>query len=200
MGSIVPSSLFASMMVISTVSGRIARRTSSGFTTPSRSTGRIVTATPRFSSALQGSKTALCSIAGGDDVLGAARGRCHNAENGMIVRFRAAAGERDLRRARPQHGRHRNARLFDRAAGILPKRVDRARVAVFLAEIRQHGSQNFREPPAWSRYSRGRLASSAAIPFTEGETLGYSEYRSGRERSRQQRHTGAIPCVSCRAS
>jgi len=55
--------VFASMIVISTVSGRIARRMSSGFTTPSRSTGKKVTATPRFSSARHGSNTALCSIA-----------------------------------------------------------------------------------------------------------------------------------------
>jgi len=63
MGSIVPISLFASMSVIRTVSGRIAVRRSSRFTRPSRSTGRTVRSMAFFARALHGSRTATCSIA-----------------------------------------------------------------------------------------------------------------------------------------
>jgi hypothetical protein len=63
-GCSVPISLLACMIEISTVRGVSARRTASGSTLPCASTGSTVTvARPAFSSALQESSTALCSVA-----------------------------------------------------------------------------------------------------------------------------------------
>ena len=57
-GSIVPTSLFACMIEMNTVSGRMALRTSSGSTMPVESTATLVTSQPFFSSHSIGSRTA----------------------------------------------------------------------------------------------------------------------------------------------
>ncbi len=62
-GWMVPSSLFACITEISTVSGRSAARTSSGFTTPADPTFTRVTATPSRSNCAHALSTAGCSMA-----------------------------------------------------------------------------------------------------------------------------------------
>jgi hypothetical protein len=62
MGWMVPTSLLACMTLMAMVSGRMARRTSSGSTMPYPSTGRYVTATPRRSRACAVLSTAWCSM------------------------------------------------------------------------------------------------------------------------------------------
>ena len=62
-GWIVPTSLLACITETSTVSGRMAARTASGSTSPSRLTGTTVTSNPSRPSAAIESRTALCSMA-----------------------------------------------------------------------------------------------------------------------------------------
>jgi len=68
----------------------------------------------------------------------------HSAENRVIVRLRASAGEHDIRSARAYERGHGRASLLHRSPRILAKRVDRAGIAVFLGKVRQHSRQNFR--------------------------------------------------------
>jgi len=63
MGSIVPTSLFACITLTSTVRGVIARRRSSGSTSPAPSTGSTLTAAPRPSRNRHGATTEGCSTA-----------------------------------------------------------------------------------------------------------------------------------------
>ena len=90
-----PVSLLACMMETSTVSGRSARRTSSGSTTPSAPTGRRVTATPSRSSCAQGQHGGMLDGAG-DHVAGRAGRRAHHAQHRQVIGFGAAAGEDDF--------------------------------------------------------------------------------------------------------
>ena len=59
--------------------------------------------------------------------------RTHNPEDGMVVGFGAAAGEHDFRWPRTQQRSHRSACFLHRSARALAERMDRARVAVFIA-------------------------------------------------------------------
>src|SRR5258708_40111106 len=75
--------------------------------------------------------------------------RGHSAENRVVIRFRASTGKHDIRGACSHKSRHGRPTLLDCSARILAERVDRAGVAEFLSEVRQHGRQNFGRH--WSR-------------------------------------------------
>ncbi len=81
---------------------------------------------------------------GRNHVPGFAGGRRHGAENRVVARLRASAGEHDVRGARAQQSRNRGTSLLHGFPRVLAECMDRAGIAVFLGEVRHHGRQNFR--------------------------------------------------------
>ena len=79
---------------------------------------------------------------GGDQMcVGVFRGIEH-AEDGVIVGFRAAAGENDFGWTRTDEFGDLLAGGFDGAAGFLADGVDGSGVAVGIGEIREHGVED----------------------------------------------------------
>jgi len=81
----------------------------------------------------------------GDDVrVGLRRdgGRANDAEDGVIVRFGAAAGEKDLLGTRAEECGDLLPRRFHGSAGVLPEGVDGGSVGEFGREIGQHGVEH----------------------------------------------------------
>ena len=86
----------------------------------------------------------------GDDVLAGFAGAhsqdwlCHNPEDGVIVRFGAAAGKDDFLGAGADQGGHLFAGGFDGGASALARCVDGSGVGKFGGEIGKHGVEHFR--------------------------------------------------------
>ena len=87
----------------------------------------------------------------GDDVLVLAGFRADQAENTEIVGFGAARGENDIAGLRSEKRGHLSARVFHGAAAALAVGMNRAGVAEFSGQIRQHGREDRRI------YGRGRV-------------------------------------------
>src|SRR5215469_15584583 len=72
-----------------------------------------------------------------------ARGSKDDAEDSVIVGFRAAAGEENLLGPSANERGNLLARSLDGSAGVLAKRVDGGGVAEFDREIGKHGVEDF---------------------------------------------------------
>ena len=140
-----PISLLAYITLTSTVSGPIASRNWSRSTRPSGLGRRIVTRQPASSSVPAVSSTALCSVATVTICARPDTGGSHHTLQRQIVRFRRAAREHDLARARPGQVRHPLARHLHCRFRFPSEAVRTAcGIAEFRPEKRKHRFQNTR--------------------------------------------------------
>jgi len=80
----------------------------------------------------------------GDDVLGCTGGVADDTEDGVVIGFRASAGEHDFPRASAEERSDLFACDFNGGAAALAWRVDGSGVAEISREIRKHGVEDFR--------------------------------------------------------
>src|ERR1017187_4564584 len=145
----VPSSLLACMTETSTVSGRSARRTSSGSTRQSGLTRRRVISTPSRSNCSQGPSTAGCSTA-------------------LTMACLAAPGENQGGGLAANQGRKLAAGRFHALFGALPEMVDAGSITVHLTETRRQGFQHF-----WSDGRCGIVVEIEALHEKQLSAIGF---------------------------